>query len=235
MVSQLTKDKLKETHYHFDRVVRTLNEIEKSTDILEIVSKIQLVRYDLNSFVNSSRSVSLVLQKEFRTNFGETFEKWYQKEKEDLSKLPFAKILIELRNINQKEGNIYPTFEFIAELENSFFTFELDFTKPIDKIFVNQTLTAKHYSTDKQNFKKESTETKIHELNKKFENELFKLVENVYSDALKEVNEKNNFRLHKLKVDRFDIDLTKKEFLQKCNEILKLLTRMVNNSSEVFK
>ncbi|MBC7694496.1 MAG: hypothetical protein H7141_03525 [Burkholderiales bacterium] len=231
----LSKDKLKETHYNFNRVIETLKEIENSTDILEIVGKIQLVRYDLNSFVNSSRSVTLVLQKDFKTKFRPKFENWYTKEKMDLDKLPFAKILLELRNINQKEGNIYPTFEFISELENDFFTFELDYTKPIDEIFVNEKLIAKGYPNEKPNLKNKSDEIKIKEPNKDFEDEVFKFAAIRYNNAIKEVNEKNNFKLHMLKIDRFDIDLSKDEFLQKCREILNVLTQIVKKSSDLNK
>jgi hypothetical protein len=65
------------------------------------------VRYSLNSFVNAARAVTFALQKQYRGKFSAAFDSWYEARRDRLSRF---KWFLNLRNINQKEGNRLPYY-----------------------------------------------------------------------------------------------------------------------------
>lgn len=70
---------------------------------------LQEFRYDFNAFVNASRSVTFILQKVY--NKIPEFENWYKEKQEILKNDEFAKKVLDLRNLNQKQGNTYPMIQ----------------------------------------------------------------------------------------------------------------------------
>lgn len=117
-------DKWLEANYHLKRMkekwFENQNEgVDKSKESREF-------KYEFNSFVNSSRSLTFVMQKCFK-NKAEGFETWYENIQEELKRNEFAKLLVDLRNINQKEGNKYPDIIEVRVI-NDYFLFETTYS-----------------------------------------------------------------------------------------------------------
>lgn len=84
----LAKKNLHECKYHLDKM-------SQSTSVEEL-------EINLAAFVNSSRNVTFVLQKEFSRN--EQFKSWYKLKQEQMRNDPLCMFFLELRNKIIKEG-----------------------------------------------------------------------------------------------------------------------------------
>jgi hypothetical protein len=73
--------------------------------------------FHLHALVSATRSVSLVLQKDLRGEFGSAFDAWWSNEVSQLTSatLPFE-ALRELRNMLEKEGSRFPIAHYRTEL-----------------------------------------------------------------------------------------------------------------------
>lgn len=69
-------------------------------------------RYTFSAFVPAARSVTFVLQNQYRSEYKDEFEVWYAEKKEELKQFPFAGLFLELRNIGIHQGNRLPIFQF---------------------------------------------------------------------------------------------------------------------------
>lgn len=117
-------DKWIESKYHLKRMKEKWFEIQSENADKSKFSRD--FKFEFNSFVNSCRSITFVLQKCFK-NKAEGFENWYEKIQEELKQNDFAKMIVELRNINQKEGNKYPDIIEI-KIINKFFQSEITYS-----------------------------------------------------------------------------------------------------------
>jgi|GEM_PF-3955837 len=237
-MAQLTQDKLRETKYYLDRVTATLEKIKSTTDMLEVVKEGLYMRYDLNSFINSSRAVTLVLQKEFRRKYDAEFDNWYALKLQKLKQHGFSEKLKELRNMNQKEGNKYPTLELITELEKVNLFFELDYTQASGKTLIKYGMFVKG-SENLPNAAPvptiNSTNSDLPKLTEEDKDKLLDEISKEWKQANTEALQKNNFRLHKLKVDILNIDLTPQDFLRNCIEVFEIIRDITKESSLKFK
>lgn len=111
----LLQDKWLEINYHFGLIKLKWKDIIESNDKSK---KSKEFKYEFNSLVNSFRSITFVLQKCF--NKHKDFKEWYAPVQAELKENEFAKIIHELRNINQKEGNRYPDIVEIRTLNKYF-------------------------------------------------------------------------------------------------------------------
>ncbi|WP_415328926.1 hypothetical protein [Chryseobacterium sp. MMS23-Vi53] len=102
---KILQDKWLECIYHMDRMKDKWFEIQTDGAKKNIISR--EFKYEFNSFVNSCRSVTFVIQKCFK-NKVEGFDDWYQGVQDALKQNDFAKVLVDIRNTNQKEGNRFP-------------------------------------------------------------------------------------------------------------------------------
>lgn len=125
-----SQDKFNETKYYFWKVDSKLNEILNTEDIRKIPEIISEFRFELNAYINSHRATTFTLQSELRSKYKDKFEEWYSTQLKNLTSYEFSSILKELRNINQKEGNKYPTFEFKGETNKMILLYEIDLTNP---------------------------------------------------------------------------------------------------------
>ena len=95
--------------------MRVNDKIEEARFFLEEIKKnkksIPKLRYYINSFIVSWRSVTFVLQKQYKAIYGKAFEEWYEKKAKMLRALPQAKALLNMRNVIQKEGNRLPIYQ----------------------------------------------------------------------------------------------------------------------------
>jgi hypothetical protein len=121
---KILQDKWLECVYHLDRMNEKWLKIQSEKAEKNIVSR--EFKYEFNSFVNSCRSVTFVMQKCFK-NKAVGFEDWYQGVQDELKKNNFAKILVDLRNTNQKEGNKYPDIIQVKAI-NKYFQSETTFS-----------------------------------------------------------------------------------------------------------
>lgn len=104
---RVTQDKFNETRYNYHKVKDKFEEIKSEKDLGKLIELILFIRYEINSFVNSFRATTFALQSEHRRSHGEKFEDWYKKSIDKINSDPFSKAVKELRNINQKQGNIF--------------------------------------------------------------------------------------------------------------------------------
>lgn len=125
-------DKWKESTYNYNKLKPYCKDI-KLCDIRTLNSKdyyLKVIRlkYEFNSFVNSIRSITFVLQKTFRSK-GVKFENWYNEKLKLLESNELSTSLSRIRNINQKEGNFYPEIKCRYSINN-----DLIFSKTITTI-----------------------------------------------------------------------------------------------------
>ena len=121
---QILLDKWLECNYHLDRMKNKWLEIETEGVKKDVISR--EFKYEFNSFVNSSRSLTFVMQKCFK-NKVEGFDDWYKDLQYELKKNEFAKVLVEIRNTNQKEGNRYPDIILVKTI-NKYFQLEITYS-----------------------------------------------------------------------------------------------------------
>ena len=203
-----------------------MNFLLTEEDFLRRLDYTKEFRFELNSFVNSHRATTFALQSEYKSKLGAKFTSWYGKNLVKITNDEFSKILKELRNINQKEGNIYPTFEYKAEVEGGIFYFEVDFTNSQNPI-------------QRERFEtKERIAVRISDLlpgeipgilKKEDEIKIWDSFTNIYMEQRKLLSQvkPNDYKLHQLKIDRFDKNYSPNEFISN-------LERMGKNLQEVI-
>lgn len=97
-------DKLYEAKYNFRRMREEVILIPQESG----ATHIHRFRFHTNAFVNAARSVTFIIQKQYRGLHGGNFDDWYAKQQAQLSQ---QKVFVELRNVIQKEGNRLPLFK----------------------------------------------------------------------------------------------------------------------------
>src|SRR5688500_1970087 len=119
-----SQDKLNETRHFYHEVIRIIDLISEEKEFENLLKLISQFRFQLNAFVNAYRATTFTLQAELKSKYGDKFTTWYEVQLKKISSFDFTKVLKELRNINQKRGNKYPTFIFEGESEKSIIHFE---------------------------------------------------------------------------------------------------------------
>jgi hypothetical protein len=230
---QITQDKFQETTYHFSRLKAKLDEIINEKDFNKLVYSVIEFRYELNACVNSYRATTFALQSEHRKKFGEKFEKWYQVAKDKITSDQFSKIIQELRNINQKEGNIYPTFQFEGESDEAIIFFEIDYTSKDTSFIIRKGLTAK------VGLSVELSDILPGEPLNKFtiddENRMNAAAAKFFGEQQNKIFKKNQFKLQKIKIDRFQKEYSPSEFLENFVRMGNLLREIVKDGWLVFQ
>jgi hypothetical protein len=227
-------DKLNETAYHYNRLKSLLDEliIEKNGE--KLVLLIQNFRFELNAYVNSHRATTFTLQSELRNKFGDFFENWYSKKKEILKGHPFGKTLLELRNINQKEGNLYPTFLIKRESGLMIYIHEFDlidskrrFLKPYNFLPKSNKIT---FDLPQKGIGENPNElTEQEESFLKFQ--LFKTIK----EDLESIKNEKSFEVFKIRIERFNNEYTPSQFLNNLKEMGILLEDLILEGVELFK
>jgi hypothetical protein len=104
----------------FNEAAFFLKKLEESKTIDE-------QRYFFSAFISAWRSVTFVLQKDYRSKYGDEFNKWYEEKKKLLSETEGAQTFLKLRTILQKEGNKFPRIVIeIKSLNGDIITYEWD-------------------------------------------------------------------------------------------------------------
>lgn len=226
-------DKLNESGYYFQKVQNLISELKFEKSPEAIVLLIQNLRFELNSYINSHRATTFTLQAELRTKFGAQFESWYSKKIFELRKHPFSKTLLELRNINQKEGNLFPTFLLKNETENFVFIYEFDLIAPENTFLKPFLITPKNRNIRfdlppvRENENPFSI-TKEQESSLKFQ--LFQILSNEVKKNGEEV-----FLVEKIKISRFKAEYYPTEFLENLREMGKQLEDIIAEGKVLFE
>lgn len=215
---KVTFDKIRETRYHYDNLRILYKQIECENDIFKLVRFIRAFRYEINSFVNSHRATTLTLQKECRNKYGEKFNEWYATALEELINDEFSIIIKELRNINQKEGNIFPTFIFEAEKNGKKIYWEGDLHNSKWKSFNIANISGYDKKVSDKNIIKEDiigspefmTANKFTELDVSI---FLEGLANFTNKILDEFDKNSKISLHKIVIDRFDKAYEPDEFM----------------------
>lgn len=121
---KILQDKWLECVYHLDRMKDKWFEIQTDGAKKNIISR--EFKYEFNSFVNSCRSVTFVMQKCFK-NKVDGFDEWYKGVQDKLKQNDFAKVLVDIRNVNQKEGNRFPDIIDVKTI-NKYFQCEITYS-----------------------------------------------------------------------------------------------------------
>ena len=87
---------------------RTMNKLAEAEFFLEKLQETEgkgkEFLFYLSACVNASRSITLILQKEFRSDYGDRFDIWWEEKKELLPTLPLPfEDIRDLRNRFEKE------------------------------------------------------------------------------------------------------------------------------------
>lgn len=116
----VSQDKYREAHFN-------LGKLKECASAYEVGGQsFHEVRFTLNAFVNSARSVTFAIQKHYRNVFGEEFNTWYKARKTCLKEYEW---FVNLRNINQKQGNRLPLFRPTAsDLNGNTETITIDYS-----------------------------------------------------------------------------------------------------------
>lgn len=69
---------------------------------------LDIARYNWSAFVSAWRSVTYVLQKDYRGHYEQEFDDWYETKQRALRDLPFAEVLLRIRTVSQHEGDTFP-------------------------------------------------------------------------------------------------------------------------------
>jgi hypothetical protein len=88
-----TQHKLEESKYFLDRTRENINSRKYFS-------------FNLSAFLSSTRSVTWVMQKEFRHCNG--FDKWYEDERTQMKKDPQCKFIVDKRDVTVHERTIMP-------------------------------------------------------------------------------------------------------------------------------
>ncbi len=239
-----TQDKFTETKYYLKKIKENLELIQKETKFTEIVDKIFEFRYALNAFVNNYRSTTFALQKEHKKN-GELFADWYSRALKPIIEGEFTKVIQDLRNINQKEGNIYPTFEFKGSTQDTNIFFELDFTSNQDSFVTSYRMESIGMNSEKPvkaniadiQFKSTfpaSGAVESIEISESDRQLIFKDAMNHLTKTVNSLYEQDGFKLNKIKIDRLNKEFTPEEFLDNLNRVTGTLQSILEDGWKIF-
>lgn len=185
-------------------------------------------RFNTNAFMNSARAVTLVLQKDYKT-LEPSFDNWYQEKIKSLDSSQNSKLFLNLRNINQKEGNRLPIFVSEHEdIDKTRFQFQWDYSETGEKRMHGMGI---HFGT-KHDF---GVHIPHGTPNKEIEEKLAK----VLPKAMKEAYEKFNFSTSKLVnfsilINDEKTEVLIHEFIDMCNDHYSVLDRIVKDAIEYF-
>lgn len=99
-----SRDKLNEATFFLDKFEYSSNERDR--------------RYFFGAFVSAWRSITFVVQKDFRSEYGSEFDEWYSIRVAELRETEAAGTFLKLRTVLQKEGNRYPLVSMKLESVN---------------------------------------------------------------------------------------------------------------------
>lgn len=228
---RLTIDKEKEAFYHFKNFKQKLEKINHIKSIKELLIEVEYLRFDINAFINSLRATTLVLQKEYRSKFGEAFNTWYSEKVKEIEAIEFLKILKELRNINQKEGNIYPTFIFKSGTAKGSISFEVDYTGDSKSAIKNIVVEFNNFGGIEISDAVADHETQLTLEDKQ---KVWNAAINHYKVLQQDIVELDNFILIKFKIERMDIEIEPVEFVEKCKISGELIEKIVYEARSKF-
>ena len=87
--------------------METEDRLEEAAFFLQKVKNCKVekdFRFYLDAFLNASRSVTWILQKEFAHTEG--FEEWYALKQKEMSQDPVMQLFLQKRNVSVKEHNL---------------------------------------------------------------------------------------------------------------------------------
>lgn len=215
---KITFDKIRETRYHFDHIQTLYHAIENESNVNKLIKLIRAFRYEINSFVNSHRATTLTLQKECRNKFGDKFNEWYAISLKELVDDEFAIVIKELRNINQKEGNIFPTFIFEAEKNGKKIYWEGDLHDPKWKSFQIGNLCGLdkkelNKSIPKENIVGSPEFMATNNFSQLDVSSFLEGLKRVTNKVLDDYDNSSKIKLHKITIDRFNKEYEPIEFI----------------------
>jgi len=106
-----TQDKAAEAEFFLQLLRERLEQYRSTNDL----TARQQFRFILSAFVSAARSITWVLQSEYRGKTTADFEAWWDVRRKELQKHPVARLCTELRNVSQKQGNRLPMLQFHGE------------------------------------------------------------------------------------------------------------------------
>lgn len=233
---RITQDKFNELWYNFSHLKKKYEEIENEKEFNKHINLVLDFRYEVNSFVNSYRSVTFTLQKEHRSTHGQKFEDWYNSAIKALTEHPFSKTILELRNINQKEGNVEPTFEFVGTTEKWVITFDLDPNDEKNNFIGKYTMKFKREEKETQAvFTSPETKTgdefleQEDDLSQADKIHIMTLTAQAFNQIFTEIHNANGFRLNAIKINRLGKEFTPSEFLNNLMEMGSLMQKLIKD------
>jgi len=230
---RVTLDKIKETNYHFDRIYEISEKIKCENNFYKLFPLTKQFRYELNSFVNSYRSTTFNLQKECRTKYGQRFEEVYQSALQKIIDDDFLKIVKELRNINQKEGNLYPTFTFSSIKNGTKINFETDLNRLESSKILS--LSSGKFDLPERGRFEDREDPKVENIigTKEFKNkylmsdddieQILKGVTESFFRNAQVFDENCEYKVHKIVIEKFKKEYTIEEFLENLRRVGKKL------------
>lgn len=199
----LLQDKWLEINYHFALMKSNWDNINKDK-----AKYSREFKYEFNSLVNSFRSITFVLQKCFKNKHSE-FEKWYSEVQIILKNDEFADKIHQLRNINQKEGNIHPKIVEIKTL-NKYFNQRIVYT-PISP---NKNKLLEKLELSEKGVPKNIVEYDFIPIMSSFDNS--KVIEFNGEEDFEKIKEEKTKELIKdvaIQVERKKMEITKEDFI----------------------
>lgn len=134
--------------------MRAIDKLNEAKFFLEHFKKSQNHadnRYFFGAFISAWRSITFVLQKDYRSTKGEKFDDWYSIQTSKLRNIEGAGTFLKLRTILQKEGNKYPQTVFEAKsVEGDEINFTWDLSRGKDGL-INFNVKYENGSTIKLN------------------------------------------------------------------------------------
>lgn len=228
---RVTQDKFNEVKYNFAKLKAKFKEIEEEVEFINLLELINEFRFDLNSFVNSYRSTTFTLQAEHKSKHGDIFIKWYETARKKITDDEFSKIITELRNINQKEGNIYPTFQFKGETDKAIVYFELDLANKDSNFITTKQIEWKNNIS----FELESTSNNPNEISHEDKMKLLKISMELYTSTMNEIHEQKKIKLDSIKIDRFNKKYSPEEFKKNLNRMGYIMQEIIEEGWTLFK
>lgn len=224
---RITQDKFNETRHHYWRLNGIMHSILVEKSFSRIVDMIMEFRYELNSFVNSHRATTFTLQAEHKSKLGIKFNFWYEGALKPLLQDDFSKILKELRNINQKEGNLYPTFVFKTETDKAILYYEIDFTAEQHDYIINKRCEPKmSISVDLSDGCSNDDPRTITDEDRA---KIMKAVAAFCKEQEAQIREDKTLQLYSLKIERLGQEFNPSDFLQNLKRVTKILQDIVND------
>lgn len=225
-----TKDKFNETKYHCRNLFSKFEKILEVKSFLELTELINTIRYDLNNFTNSYRATTFTLQSELRSKYKDEFNSWYDKAIIPLIKSEYSNLLKEIRNVNQKNGNNYFSFNISYTNDEAKVFYDINLANYIDDLIKPTNIELlKPLKIRISNggpgspLTEEDREIMNHELIKK----MISIHESVNPENF------SNFKLENIKLldKRFEIP----QFKEIINEQMLIMKQIIDDASDYFK